>query len=505
MDKYYENNLNNLKEHFKNIEYLDSVINLLSWDMRDSTPPKGIAYRSEVLEYLAGEKYKLQTSGSIKELVDYFKLCGGLDEMTAAMVKKAKRDYDQRITIPQKRWKEYAYATSNSEIAWQQAKNESDFSIFAPHLEKQIEFKKEFINYWGYENNRYDALLDEYEPGMTAEKTDKLFTELKTGIIELLRKIKESKIKPDARIFNRHFPIEKQKAFSQYVLTRLGYDMEAGKCSESMHPYTIIICNQDVRQTTHYYENELRRGIISSIHEGGHSINAQNIPDCFKGTTLGFGPSAGINESQSRFYENMIGRSKSFWTYMLPELKRQFPEFKDITLDEFYKGLNKVTPSTIRLNSDELTYNLHIIIRYELEKAIFNEDVKANELPALWNRKYKEYLGVEPKDDADGILSDWHWSVGLFGYFPCYTLANIYDGLLLNKILKDIPDLYERIEKGDFAFILTWLRTNIYKHGAILSPEELIKKVTGQELETKYFMEYLNKKYSEIYDLYVSH
>jgi carboxypeptidase Taq len=281
----------------------------------------------------------------------------------------------------------------------------------------------------------------------------------------------------------------------------MGFDFEAGRLDESVHPFTINFNNKDVRITTHYDELDFRSALFGTIHEGGHAIYEQDIADELTGTLLDTGVSMGIHESQSRYYENILGRSKEFWKFFFPEAKSRFSQFNGISFEEFYKGINKVEPSLVRIEADELTYSLHIIIRYELEKALINGEIEVRDLPELWNAKYKEYLGIEPNNDAEGVLQDVHWSGGSFGYFPSYALGNLYGAQFLSKMLKDMPDYYADIEDGKLDKIHKWLNENIHKHGAVYKPADLVKMVTGEELSSKYFIEYLNKKYCEIYDL----
>ena len=281
----------------------------------------------------------------------------------------------------------------------------------------------------------------------------------------------------------------------------MGYDFDAGKLEESVHPFTIGLSREDVRITTNYDENDFRPAIFSCIHEGGHAIYEQNIPENLSGTGLQDGASMGIHESQSRFYENIIGKSQEFWIYFYAEVKKRFTQFKDVDFEEFYKGINLVEPSFIRVDADELTYSLHIIIRYEIEKALINGEVEVEDLPELWNSKYKEYLGIEPKNDSEGVLQDVHWAGGTIGYFPSYALGNLYGAQFFNKMKKDMPSVLEDIKQGKLDSVYNWLKENIHKHGAIYTPAELIKIVTGEELNAKYFIDYLNEKYSNIYKL----
>lgn len=501
MNENYENKLKEFKEYLSKMEYLNSASSVLYWDMRVGMPKKGVPYRGEVLGYISSESYKLQTSEKMKEFIDYFISQENLDDVTKAMVYNAKKNYDQTKKIPEDKYTEYVILTSNSEAAWEEARAKNDFSIFRPFLEKVIKFNEEFLEYWGYEGNKYNTLLDFYEPGITVESLDKVFAEVRKAIVKLLDKIEKSEVKPNTEVFYKHFTKKEQEEFGVFVLNKLGYDFEAGRIDVSTHPFTINFENKDVRITTRYDENEFRGALFSSIHEGGHAIYEQDIPDSLKGTGLATGVSMGIHESQSRYYENILGRSKEFWKYFYPEAQKRFKQFEDLSLEDFYKAINIVETSLIRTESDELTYSLHVIIRYEIEKAIFNGEVSVDELPKVWNAKYKEYLGIEPKNDAEGILQDMHWSDGSFGYFPSYALGNLYGAQFLNKMLKDIPEYYNLVEKGEFQKIHEWLKENIHKYGAVYKPAELIKKVTGEELSAKYFIDYLNKKYSEIYKL----
>ncbi|PPK43904.1 carboxypeptidase M32 [Clostridium algidicarnis] len=501
MNKEHGEKLNEVREYMLDLEHLNQAIGLVYWDMRVGIPKKAIDSRSEVIGYLSGESYKLSTSDKVKEFIDYFEGVEGLDDISSSMIENLKKEYEKTKKIPSDRHKEYTILASKSEVAWEEAKDKSDFEIFKPYLQKVVDFKDEFINYWGYDKNKYDTLLDFYEPSITVEKLDNIFGELRDGIVELLEKINNSKVKPRDDFFKKEFSKESQEEFSKFVVEKLGYDFDAGRIDESVHPFTINFGNKDVRITTKYLTNEFRSALFSTIHEGGHAIYEQDIPDELNGTGLGTGASMGIHESQSRFYENIIGRSKSFWKYFYPEAKKRFPQFEGISLEEFYKGLNTVEPSLIRTEADELTYSLHVIIRYEIEKALVNGKIKVEDLPRVWNEKYKEYLGIEASCDAEGVLQDMHWSDGSFGYFPSYALGNIYGAQFLNKMKKDIPNMDEEIEKGNFEDIHKWLSENIHKHGAVYKPADLIKMVTGEELTAKYFIEYLNKKYTEIYDL----
>lgn len=500
MDKCVENKLNELREYLKKIEYINSSIALLQWDSMINMPKKAIQYRSEMLGYLSGESYKLSTSEEIKGYIEYFKDIDGLNDTEKAIVSNIRREYERTKKIPEKEYKDYVMDGSLSGSAWEEAKEKSDFKIFEPHLKKMVEYNQRFVEYWGYEGNKYNALLDIYEPGINTEKLDALFGQLRDAIVKLLKKIRASQYKPNTEFFTKTFSKESQEVFAKKIMDKMEYDYKgAGRFDESVHPFTTNFGNKDVRITTHYYENDFRPALFSFIHESGHAIYEQDIPDDLQGTLLATGASMGIHESQSRFYENIIGRSKAFWEFFYPKALEIFPQFKGVTLDEFYDGINDVNPSLIRTEADELTYSLHIIIRYEIEKALINGDIEVKDLPKIWNEKYKEYLGVEPENDAEGVLQDVHWSDGSFGYFPSYALGNLYGAQFLKKMKENIPNLFDEISKGNLDIVHNWLKDNIHKYGAIYKPVDLIKKVTGEELTAQYFIDYLNSKYTGIY------
>lgn len=499
-----ENKFNEVKEYLAEINKIEEALSLVYWDMRTNMPNKAGDSRSEVISYLSGESFKKVTSEKVKEFID--DLVPYKKEMSRVqyrMLEELERSYNETKKIPQDRYVAYVEACSKSEMAWEEAKESGDFEIFKPHLKAIIDFQKEFIEYWGYKACKYDTLLDKYEIGLTVEKLDKVFSELRDGIIEILNKIKNS-----GKVINRdflfgEFDVKSQKELSLELLDKIGFDLEAGRLDESVHPFTIEIggSGKDIRLTTNYHKSEFASAMFSTVHEGGHGIYEQNISDELIHTGLHTGTSMAIHESQSRFYENILGRSKEFCSYLLPLAKKYFEVFKDVELEEFYKAINYVEPSLIRTEADELTYGLHIIIRYEIEKEIINGTVNMDDLPELWNKKYKEYLGVEPSNNSEGILQDMHWSDGSFGYFPSYALGNLYGAQMYYKLLEEKPDVMKEISKGNFKEVKAWLNTNIHQYGAVYKPNELILKITGEELNAKYFIKYLKDKYYKIYDI----
>ena len=495
-----ENKFNEFKEFIGEINNLNNAITLVDWDMRTNMPAKAGESKSRVIEYLSGEAFKMATSTKFKEFID--ELFPYKEEMTLVqrrMLEEAERDYNSTMKIPQDRYVAFVGAQSRSAFAWEKAKVENDYESFKPHLKTLIDFEKEFIGYWGYEGDKYNRLLDNYERGLTVEKLDAIFSKLRDGIVEILNEIKKSNKKINNDIFKGHFDISKQKELSLFVLDKMGFDLEAGRLDVSVHPFTTNMGNKDVRLTTNYHEDELTSALFSTIHEGGHGIYEQNISDSLENTSLDRGASMAVHESQSRFYENIIGRSKEFCSYLLNVIKEHFEDFKDVEIDEFYEAMNKVEPSLIRTEADELTYSLHIIIRYELEKDLINGRITVDELPKEWNNKYKEYLGVEPANYSEGVLQDVHWASALFGYFPSYALGNIYGAQIYYKLIKDKPEIMQEVEDGNLKNVHSWLKENVHQYGSLYTPSELIKRITGEELDSKYFLKYLRDKYLGIY------
>lgn len=497
-----ESIINELKQELKKIGNLNSGLALIYWDMQTKMPRKAASQRAGIIEELSGQVFKMQTSDRMGRLLDGAESqMNNLTNAEKAMIKIARKEYDATKKIPEDRYRAFVSASAISSNAWQDAKEAKDFEIFKPHLKIMVDFQREFIEYWGYQGNKYNTLLNKFDEGATVEKIDSIFTDLKAGTIELLNKIKHSKKEINNSIFKAEFDRDGQEKLSRFILGKMGYNLEQGRIDESMHPFTVGFGNKDVRITTNFGYPEFTFALFSCIHEGGHAIYEQNIADELQKTGVDSGLSMSIHESQSRFYENLLGRSKAFWEYFLPFVKYEFNEFKDVSLDDFYGALNLVEPTFIRTEADELTYNLHIIIRYEIEKALINGTLEVEEVKEEWNRKYKEYLGIEPTDDAMGILQDMHWSDGSFGYFPSYSLGNLYSAQMFSKLKKDEPKLMEEIQNGNLDVVYNWLKENVHKYGATYTSSELIKRITGEELNVKYFLEYVNEKYTKIYDL----
>ncbi|MBA2939998.1 carboxypeptidase M32 [Paenibacillus sp. CGMCC 1.16610] len=497
--------LESFKAYVRKMKQYEEAIALIYWDMRTGAPKKGIGTRSEVVGELSTEVFRMSTSDEMGEYVAFFTQPAELEQLDAIsrkMVEECKKEYDRSKKIPAEKYQAYVVLTSQAESAWEDAKHNSDWDSFQPYLEKIVATTQEFIELWGYEGHKYNTLLDMYEPGMTVEKLDEVFGALREKAVPLLQRIQASPNQPDRSFLDQQFEISKQKQFSLSILKQMQYDFEAGRLDETVHPFATALNPGDVRITTRYLPNDITSALFGTIHEGGHALYEQNISDDLVGTNLCTGTSMGIHESQSRFWENVIGRSKAFWDRYYGELQTTFsPQIDQVDVDTFYKAINHIEPSLIRIEADELTYNLHIMIRYELEKGLFNGTIAVADLPAAWNAKYEEYLGVTPANDGEGVLQDVHWSGGSFGYFPSYALGNMYAAQFTQTLRKELPAFESLIAEGNLAPIKEWLTEKVYKHGKLLTPNEIIRQVTGEELNPEYLVQYLEEKYKSVYGI----
>lgn len=491
-------------EYMRKIQAYSEAIGLMYWDLRTGAPKKGADQRSQVIGTLSSEVFHMRTSDELETmLVKLEKQYDSLDELTKRSYDEAKKEFNMSKKIPPKEYKDYVILTSKAETVWEEAKHKNDFNMFLPYLKDIVETTKRFVNYWGVKNdNPYNTLLDQYEPGMTSETLDEVFGDLRSKIVPLVKKISESKNQANTDFLFQHFPKEKQKQFSLEVLKQLGYDFEAGRLDATVHPFATGLNRGDVRITTKYDENDFRSAVFGTIHECGHALYEQNISADLDGLPLCTGTSMGIHESQSLFYENFVGRNENFWKHNYKSLQSYAPEqFGNVSPEDFLKAINVSKPSLIRIEADELTYPLHIMIRYEIEKGLFNGDMKVEDLPQIWNDKYEEYLGVRPTNDGEGILQDVHWSGGAFGYFPSYALGFLYASQLKVAMLKDIPNFDELCANGELEPIKNWLTEKVHRHGSMKKPLEILQEATGEGLNATYLVAYLEEKYTRIYQL----
>ena len=499
MDKLKE-----FKEYLNKINQYEQASNILQWDMQTCMPYNGGDSNTDVLTMLSSKSFELSVSDKMKDLLDNLtnpETFNNLDSISKKMISECKKQYDDNKNIPPNLYSKYIQVVSQSEQTWQKAKSDNDFKTMVPYLKEIIELTKEMYSYSKPNVDTYNALLDDYEKGITANQLDTIFKELKEGTIPLIEAISKND-KVNQHIFNGHYPIHLQERLSNYFLDVINFDFKSGCLSQSEHPFTTGINSPyDVRITTNYDINDIRSSLFSVLHEGGHAIYEQNINPKLVGTRLNTGASMGIHESQSRFYENIIGRNLSFWKKHYNKVCEILPSYSNISLDKFYKGINSVEPSLIRIDADELTYNLHVIIRFELEKALFSGNLEVKDLSTAWNDKMKEYLGIIPKDDTTGVLQDCHWYSGLFGYFPSYSLGNIYSGQFLNQIEKELGPIDCLIEDDRLVDINNWLKVNIHQYGLMKSPTEIIKDSCNSGIDTKPIIKYYTNKYSNIYNL----
>ncbi|MGL4307630.1 MAG: carboxypeptidase M32 [Cetobacterium sp.] len=495
-----ESRLERFRELIKEKKLLDSTLAILHWDLETEAPKAGQELLSQMIGNISLKSYEISTSPELIEIVEFLREMK--NELTPVEKKEIEDFYEEMEKlrkIPAEDYKAYTELTAKAQGIWAEAKDKNDYKIFENYLEQIFDYNRIFANYREPEKDPYDVILNDYEKGMNVEKLDEFFRELRREIVPLLEKIKMKKINNEDYIEGK---VKKcnQIVFSKYLGEYLGFDFNRGIISQSEHPFTLTVNRDDVRITTKYIEELPLSSIFSTIHECGHGIYEQGIGEELKDTLLADGASMGIHESQSRFYENVLGRSMEFWQPIYKNLQEKYEYLKNVTLDEFYKGINSVRPSLIRVEADELTYSLHIMIRYEIEKGILNGKYKISQLPEIWNEKMKEYLGVEPKNDSEGVLQDVHWSCGLIGYFPSYAVGNVYSIQIYNK-MKEEMNLEKLLEDKKLDKIKEWLRNNIHKYGKMKTPKELIEDITGEGLNAKGYIEYLKEKYSKIYNL----
>ena len=494
--------LEQLKERLGEVADLGRAASVLSWDQQVNMPPGGGEARGQqlaTLSKIAQEKFiSDEVGGLIQDLKGEF---DGADTDEAALVRVAARNYDKAKRVPPAFIAEQAIVTSKAFEAWMEARSKSDFSIFQPHLERVVELTHKYISFFPPADHPYDTLLDDYEPGMKTSDVRTIFDSLRPKQVKLIRAISGSKqVKADS--LYKKYNEKKLIDFGVDVITRFGYDWTRGRQDKAPHPFETTFSVNDVRITTRYEEDNPLATLFSTMHEAGHAMYEQGINPDYERTPLAGGTSLAIHESQSRMWENLVGRSLPFWEHFYPSLKKLFPaQLEGVSLKSFYKAINQVQPSLIRVNADEATYNLHIMLRLELELGMVEGTIAVKDLPEIWNTKMQEYLGITPPDDAKGVLQDIHWSNGFIGYFSTYALGNLVSAQLWEKIRKDIRNLDEQIRKGDFGELLAWLRKNIHQHGQKYEPQDLVQKVTGSRISPEPYVRYLTKKYSEIYGL----
>lgn len=482
-----------------------TALALLSWDAETLAPPAAADYTAKSVGILSEEAYHILTCDEVHSLLKKLEAPKEQESLSIserAIVRLLQKEYKKLSCIPAKEYREFSELCAAAQSIYCRAKQNAKFEDFAPTLEQLIAYKQRFATYRAKkQDNLYDILLDDYEEGFTTKVLDNFFSKLRDAVVPLIKAVTAKNSSIDKEYNARKYPIDNQRNFCRFLSGYLGFDFNRGVIGESEHPFTTSFHNHDVRLTNHFYENNLESGIFSAIHETGHALYEMGVDDSLTGTPAGSAMSMGIHESQSRFYENMIGRSREFWEPLFPKLKETYPEaLADVSLDDFISGINKAEPGSIRVEADELTYPLHILIRYELEKEIFTGECKVSELPDMWNKKYKDYLGIIPKDAAEGILQDIHWAMGDFGYFPSYAIGSAVAAQIYHYMDHRIP-LTDYLKSGNMVPIREYLRDNIHKYGAVYSTNELLKKMTGEEFNPEYYIRYLTQKYTDLYQL----
>jgi carboxypeptidase Taq len=502
MSEKLQKQLDELYALYKEATILASCEAILDWDERTYMPRKAAENRSNMVSLIAGMVHDKITNPKIGELLGEIEssINANDDSADAANIREIRRDYDLNVKLPKSLVENLSKTITLSQGAWQEARSKSDFKAFKPWFENVVKLKQQAAEAFGYEGSPYNAMLDIFEPGMTTDSVTEIFAGLRNELVELLGKISSSGKKPDTSILEREFPVDIQEKFGKEVAKAIGFDFDGGRLDKTTHPFCTGFGPGDIRITTRYDKNFFNMAFFGIMHEAGHGIYEQGLPGENYGTPCGESVSLGIHESQSRMWENLVGRSLPFWKHFFPKAQKLYPKsLKDVSLEQFYFAINDVRPSFVRVEADEATYNLHILLRFEIESAFFNGDLKADDVPGEWDERFEKYFGIKPANVADGCLQDVHWSAGLIGYFPTYTLGNLYSSQFFAKADSDLGGLHQKFEEGNFSVLLGWLRENIHKHGKRYRAEDLVKKVTGEPLSHKPYMDYMNKKFGELY------
>jgi carboxypeptidase Taq len=483
---------------------LGSCAGLLGWDERTYMPRAGAAHRGEQMALLARLGHEMVADPRIGELltaVEASDLVRDPESDAAVNAREIRRGYNRATKLPKELVEELARVTTQAQSVWDDARRASDFERFRPWLEKIVGLKRQEATAVGYQDHPYDALLDEYEPGARTVELRRLFADLAADLVPLVEKIVDSGKKPDRDLLIRDFPVDRQEKFAQSAAAAFGFDFAAGRLDVTTHPFCSGIGPGDIRLTTRYNPRFFNEAFFGVLHETGHGIYEQSLPADHFGTPLGSATSLGIHESQSRLWENQVGRSRPFWEHFLPEARNSFPSLDGVSLDQWIFAINDVKPSLIRVEADEATYNLHIILRFEMEQALISGDLPPADVPAAWNEKLRTMLGLTSPDDSRGCLQDIHWSFGGIGYFPTYTLGNLYAAQLMAAARRDLADLDAQFRRGEFAPLRGWLTEKVHRHGQRYRANDLCRRATGEPLDHKSFIAYLRAKYEPLYGL----
>ncbi|TAN34904.1 carboxypeptidase M32 [bacterium] len=497
--------LERLKAILAEVTDLSRAAALLEWDQETYMPPGGVAARAEQLSTLLRMSHVRLISDDVGRLLDALEdevSSRPFDSYEASLVRVTRRDYEQARKLPPELVAEAAAAGSTARPVWERARRDADFKLFAPYLEKNVELNRRIADSLGYQKRPYDALLDRTEPGMTTNELETIFDQLKKAIVPLIADIARHADAVDDRVLYRGFEPALQVRYALELVSTLGYDLERGRQDISTHPFSTSFGPGDVRITTRVSRDFFNECLFGSIHESGHAMYNQGIGHDLDRTPLWDGASPGVHESQSRLWENLIGRGRAFWKHFYPSLRATFPEpLRGVDDEAFFRAVNKSYPSLIRVEADEVTYNMHVLLRFELENEMLEGTLKVRDLPEAWRARVESYLGVDVPNDREGALQDIHWSSVSFGIFPGYTLGNLIGAQLMEKMRADIPDLDAQIEKGEFTNLLGWLRKNVHRHGRKFTPNELLERATGKPLTAAPWIEYVQSKFGALYGL----
>jgi carboxypeptidase Taq len=494
-----------LIERVKQARLLESVGSVLGWDERTYMPPQGAGHRAEQMALVARLTHEQMTTPRLGELlaaVESSTLGSQADTDTAANVREIRRVYDRAVKMPAKLVEELARTTTRAQGIWQEARKNDDFVAFRPWLEKIVSLKRQEAQAIGYKTTPYDALLEEYEPGATTAEITELFAALRKDLVPLVAAIIDSGKRPRHEILAREYPVDRQELFSQEAAAAIGFDFTSGRLDTTAHPFCSGIGPGDTRLTTRYNPRHFNEAFFGTLHEAGHGIYDQGLDHGRFGEPLGSAVSLGIHESQSRLWENQVGRSRPFWEHFFPRARQVFPAtLGDVGLDDFYFAVNDVQPSFIRVDADEATYNLHIILRFEMEQALLTGDLQPADVPGAWNERFHKMFQLSPPSDALGCLQDIHWSMGGLGYFPTYTLGNLYAAQLMDRARQDLGDLDADFRAGEFGRLKTWLNDKVHRPGQRYRPRDLCRRITGKPLTHQPLLAYLRKKYTPLYGI----
>ena len=496
---------NRLADHYRQVALLSSIESMLGWDERCLLPPAAGEYRAEQITLLAGMVHQRLTEpwigDALGELAATHRAADPASD-TGASIRQWKRQYDRKVRLPQSLVEELTRTSVLGQQVWEKARGDNDFAAFAPLLTKTIELKRQQADALGYSESRYDALLDDFEPGELTSNVARVLSALREELVPLVAEIAASDRTADISLLRRQYPIDKQAALGRDVAARIGFDFARGRLDTTAHPFCSGMGPHDCRITTRYDPSYFNSALFGILHEAGHALYEQGLRPDWYGLPPGETVSLGIHESQSRLWENLVGRSHAFWRHFYPAAQAAFPQsLAAVPLEAFYFAINDVRPSLIRIEADEATYNLHILLRFELEQDLLNDQLPVGDLPAAWHDKYRQYLGVEPANDADGVLQDIHWSAGLVGYFPTYSLGNLYASQFFAQADRDLGGLDDQFARGEFAQLRAWLAENIHSQGQRYTAAQLVERITGQALSPAPLIAHLRAKLGPLYGL----